>query len=47
MFSLSSKDLAWFRELSLNSLKMLIEKLVCERIDTKQEVYLAQSGNSP
>lgn len=47
MFSLSSRDLAWFREFSLNSLKMLVEKWVCERIDTKQEVYLAQSGNSP
>ena len=53
VLSLGSKDLAWFsywawsREFSLNSLKIPIEKCMCEKIDTKQEVYLAQSCDSP
>lgn len=38
---------AWFIELSHSSLKMPIEKWVCEKIDTKQEVYLAQFCDSP
>lgn len=53
MLSLGRKDLAWFsywawfREFSLNSLKISIEKWECEKIDTKEEVYLAQSCDSP